>query len=165
MKIGGIALIVVGVVLLIENTDSLPFSIVLFIAGIILLAYAFYKEKDPKQKFLKRCDDLIDRYETSSCKADVMQAARKKILESKIDLTGKDTEKTAHFFLMNQTAEMLSSGLYHIHYGELNPLGLAPIIRKLHNKCADWLLEKGYMTQEERDEHEKLLSEAILTVG
>ena len=104
MKIGGIALIAVGVILLIENTDSLPFSIVLFVAGIILVAYAFHKEKDPKQRLLKLCNDLIDRYEATPCKDDVMKIVRKKILESNIDLAGKDTEKTAHFFLMNQTA-------------------------------------------------------------
>ena len=51
MKIGGIALIVIGAILLIENTDSFPFAIALFIAGIVLIAYAFHKEKDyQKQK-------------------------------------------------------------------------------------------------------------------
>ena len=165
MKIGGIALIAVGVILLIENTDSLPFSIVLFVAGIILVAYAFHKEKDPKQRLLKLCNDLIDRYEATPCKDDVMKIVRKKILESNIDLAGKDTEKTAHFFLMNQTAKMLSSGQYHIGYGQLNPIGVSPSIRKLHDKCADWLLEKGYITKDELNEHKKLLREAISTVG
>lgn len=50
MKIGGIALVAVGIILLIENTDSFPFSIILFIAGIILIAYAFLKEKDQKKQ-------------------------------------------------------------------------------------------------------------------
>lgn len=148
MKIGGTAFIAVGVILLIENTDSFPFSIVLFAAGIILIAFAFHKEKNPKQILLQRCNDLIDRYEAAPCKAAVMQIA-KKILESNIDLTVK----------------MLSSGEYHIGYGQLNPIGLSPNIRKLHDKCADWLLEKGYITKDELDEHEKLLREAISTIG
>ena len=164
MKIGGIALIAVGVILLIDNTDSFPFSIVLFVAGIILIAYAFHKEKDPKHIFLQHCNDLIDRYEAAPCKAAVMQIV-KKILESDISLAGKDTEKTVHFFLMNQTAKMLSSGQYHIGYGQLNPIGISPSIRKLHDKCADWLLEQGYITKGELNEHEKLLREAISTVG
>lgn len=164
MKIGGVALIAVGVILLIENTDSFPFLIVLFVAGIILIAFAFHKEKDPKQILLQRCNDLIDLYEATPCKAAVMQIA-KKISESNIDLAGKDADKVAHFFLMNQTAKMLSSGQYHIGYGQLNPIGLSPSIRKLHDKCADWLLEKGYITKDELNEHEKLLREAISTVG
>lgn len=54
MKIGGIALIVIGAILLIENTDSFPFAIALFIAGIVLIAYAFHKEKDDQKQKIEQ---------------------------------------------------------------------------------------------------------------
>ena len=54
MKIGGIALIVIGAILLIENTDSFPFALALFIAGIVLIAYAFHKEKDDQKQKIEQ---------------------------------------------------------------------------------------------------------------
>ena len=164
MKIGGIALIVGGAVLLAIDMQALAFSILFFLAGIALISFGFYRQKNPKYRFIKRCSSLIERY-APACREDILQTIRKKIAESALDFTGKDTEKAAHFFLMNQTAELLAGGQYHIGYGQLNPVGLAPHLKRLHDACAAWLLKEGHITQAELDEHERQLREAVFTAG
>ena len=76
-----------------------------------------------------------------------------------------DITKNAHIFVLNVCYFNLSSGKYHIYYGELNSMGVAPSMKAVHDKCAKWLYENGYLSTDEYEEHMEQLSENIACVG
>lgn len=45
---GGVAISVLSLILLIENTDALPFSIILFMVGGLLIFFSFWKRRNKK---------------------------------------------------------------------------------------------------------------------
>ncbi len=123
-----------------------------------------------KQEFLSKCKTIITEHEkdlplrATTC-ADVLLPQIKEMLDKTNDFVSLELEKQAHFIVLNRCYANLSSGMYHIHYGELNPLGVAPALQTVHRKCAEWLYENGYLKTTEYEEHMQQLKENIANVG
>lgn len=173
---GGIALIVVGVIILVGNIDSYPLSIILTIIGIILVGYSTKEDATEDVSFtllINNCKLIIEKYETplhfneTSCASLLIEEITKLKNASKteVKLDIDKIDKHAHFILLNRCYALLSSGEYHIFRGELNPIGVAFPLKKVYEGCVKWLLDNGYLSQEEYDEHRHQLSENISLIG
>ena len=174
---GGIALIVVGIIILVENVDSYPLFIVLTIIGVILILCSTKDNGNTKTDsfslLINNCKILIEKYETplrlgeTSCSSLLIEEITKLKNASKTEVK-LDTDKIdqhAHFLLLNRCFTLLSSGEYHIYRGKLDPNGVAPTMQKVYEGCAKWLLDNGSLSQEEYDEHRSQLRENVSLVG
>lgn len=117
---------------------------------------------------LFKCEVIITAYENPlpiknlSCIKEVLDSIEKTIHQYDIDIS--KLEEQTHLLILGRCFNMLSSGDYHIHRGTLDTW-IAPTILRVHKKCADWLLENKFFTQNEYDEHNKILEENIVEVG
>ena len=166
---GGIALIVVGVIILIENIESLPFAICLFIGGGALIFFSIERIPSTSVLFLCKCESVIDEYESpidignQSCKSKVIGLIEEDFGSHTPNID--NIEKQSRTLLLNKCYSLLSSGEFHIHFGTLNPYGIAPSLRKVYEGCAKWLLDNNYLTKEQYDENHRCLQENIDMVG
>lgn len=169
---GGIALIALGAIVLIENVESLPFFVCLLIVGVGLIFYSFKKPSNA-QLFLNKCKEFIQKYEKNlplgipSCENIIFDIVykNKKQIKSKVKNIKEDEkiEKICNTFLTNLTFNLLSSGQYHIYYGELGFQGNA--LLAVYNGASKWLLDNNYITQETYDNKKIELRENIKTIG
>ncbi len=117
---------------------------------------------------LFKCEVIIAAYENPlpiknfSCSKEVLDSIEKTIHQYDIDIS--KLEEQTHLLILGRCFNMLSSGDYHIHRGTLDTW-IAPTILRVHKKCADWLLENKFFTQNEYDEYNKILEENIAEVG
>ena len=60
---------------------------------------------------------------------------------------------------------ILGSGKYHMHRGLLNPLSEGPELRSIVLKTIDLMVDRNYYTEDNRNDLQFNLGEAIRTVG
>lgn len=122
-----------------------------------------------KKQLLSRCSSIIDEYElpigigNQSCKSKVIGLIEESFCSYSPAID--DIEKQSRTLLLNKCYFLLSSGEFHIHFGTLNPNGIAPSLQKVYEGCAKWLLDKSHLTKEQYDENHRRLQENIDTVG
>lgn len=127
------------------------------------------KATSPKKRFLSRCSSIIDEYErpidigNQSCKSRIVGLIEAGLGSYTPNID--NVEKQSRILLLNKCYSLLSSGEFHIHFGTLNPNGIAPSLRKVYEGCAKWLLDNNYLTKEQYDENHRRLQENIDTVG
>lgn len=165
--LGGIALIIFGIILIIENPEALPFSCILFIVAIILICTEI-KIPTLKKQCIQKCKDLISVYDNRiafgviSCKDIIVEKIKKMSFKN---IKTENIDKTCNLLLANISFDLLSSGNYHSYYGELNNMGVAPSLKTVYLKSIQWLYENKYLTDEEYKNSINNLNCNIKTVG
>ena len=127
-----------------------------------------------KEKIIIRCEQLIDEYDAElfksnafipSCKSDVIFFVEKAIKsKEKPDFEKKYTDENIHTILLNVTYSLLQSGQYNL-YDSLNPLGAGISAKNVNDKCLEWLVSKGTLTEEQAKKYKNDLAERIKEVG
>lgn len=166
---GGVALIILGVLILIENVESLPFDICLFIGGGLLIFFSIERKPNISTLFLCKCENVVDEYErpigigNQSCKERILELIKESLGSYTPNID--NVEKQSRTLILNKCYSLLSSGEFHIYSGTLNPYGIAPSIRRVYEGCAKWLLDNNHLTKEQYDENHRRLQENIHSVG
>lgn len=149
--LGGIALIIFGIILIVENPEALPFSCILFIVAILLICTEI-KIPTLKKQCIQKCKNLISVYDNRiafgvvSCKDIITKKIEKMSFKNE---NVENIDKTCNLLLANISFDLLSSGNYHIYYGELNNTGVAPSLKTVYLKSIQWLYENKYLTDDE----------------
>lgn len=137
---------------------------------------AFSKIEKNKSKFYSICENLILEYEkdtaitTPSSKNDVMLWIKNDI-ETSSDIKEFFSDSTidyneyANIFISRAAFSLLTSGTYHIHYGVLNPMGIAKNLKAIYNCAILWALNNGKISEKQKEEQYNLLMEGISQVG
>lgn len=165
--LGGIALIIFGIILIVENPEALPFSCILFIVAILLICTEV-KIPTLKKQCIQKCKDLISVYDNRivfgviSCKDIIIEKIKKMSFKN---IKTENIDKTCNLLLANISFDLLSSGNYHSYYGELNNMGVAPSLKTVYLKSIQWLYENKYLTDEEYKNSIDNLNYNIKSVG
>lgn len=118
--------------------------------------------------FTIKCKELIKKYEKNnslgfvSCEALFVDIINKNKQSIKPNI--ENLESSCNFFLMNQAFKLISSGNYHLYYGELNQQEGTSLLA-VYKSASKWLLDNQYITQEQHDDSYANLRENIRTVG
>lgn len=133
----------------------------------------FYFKKN-SSRLLNICSELIDKYQSHtlkpSCKEDLLKHVKDEIIRAKEEVSGwkdYDTDyiKIAHSLLTHGTFNLLSSGKYHIHYGELNPLKCVDNLMDVYKASMHWAVENNLVDDTTRSEQYQYLLNRISQVG
>ena len=97
---------------------------------------------------------------TQSCKRALVELLQKQYPVNQIsDMT------QIYELLASSALSHLSSGEYHIDYGQINPLGIGNALKAVFYGCLDRLLKDGKISQAEYDTRHGTLKINISEVG
>ena len=125
---------------------------------------------NPKKRLIQKlAKEIADRNDytspsllTPNVSDDVMQLVNTALKKDMFEITGT-VEGEAHYLLAVSSFSLLSSGNYHIYYGQLLPAGKS--LLRLFESSIDLAVKNNRITQQEADEAKSVLKENIATVG
>ena len=135
--------------------------------------FSFFKKSDRYEKFLSDCEMIIVSYEKEtipSCKSDLIESIKLITSNAKNEINKGLIPYSEYNVLINKllancSFDLLASGKYHIHRGQLNPLTCSANLMSVHNESIDYALKNNLITQAQKEEDYKYLIECINNVG
>lgn len=132
--------------------------------------------RDRSELLLDLCEKYIDKYESAnialyvSCKGDLIEALTSMM---KNPMQQQDTaawgtninyDRVAHLVMANMSYDLLVQGRYSIGPGQLNPTSCAPSLLYIYDKCMEYAVANGEISEEDCEKQRRLLMRCISNV-
>lgn len=119
---------------------------------------------------LAKCDNIItnaykhsDSVTLPKCNDIIIHEMKNRNLPDELDLEDYNPNKFAIQFVVQTSIEMISSGKYHIYYGQLSNVGNSLLY--VYNFCNQFLFDNGYISEEELKSSKEYAEHNISIVG
>lgn len=132
--------------------------------------------RDRSERLLDLCEKYIDKYESAntalyvSCKGDLIEALTammKNPMQQQDTATwGANTnyDRVAHLVMANMSYDLLIKGRYSIGPGQLNPTSCAPSLLYIYDKCMEYAVANGEISEEDCQKQRRVLMICISNV-
>lgn len=150
-------------------TRLAPVGLVLIVFG----GYQIFKKLkfifSPKEKVLTKCEELVDEYcrglsvGAAPCYG-LIHSSLKELLSNR-NIDSSNIEKEANMLLRQVCSSMLGSGEYNSYRGEIGTMGYGPSLSSTYRLSSQWLVNHGWLSQQEYEADFGVLKETISSSG